>query len=233
MVLDFINDIVDSIKGLFHREEKPVPVSQSKPVAPNIPYDYKINKPPDLFDIPQDLTTYAAKWLIRGGMSPEGAAAMIGNLWRESYLNPAQIQIDSSGVPRGPGRGVAQWTDTTLTKRSSDDGKGRWDLYRKEFFPNLKTSHDYWKAHTIEGLEPQLAFIIYELKEEFPGVWRNLTTPGSLRDKTIMVLKKYEVARDRDVPEEQNLRVNIAEKIYGFIKQDQAKEAAVAKKTKK
>ena len=231
MDLGFLDDIIDAISGIFKSDEKPVP-PPVKPIAPTVPYDNKTNKPPDLFEIPKDLTLYAMHWLVRSGLSLEGAAAVTGNLWRESYLNPTQKQITDSGLAKGPGRGLAQWTDSTLTKSKGDDNKGRWDTYRKEFFPSLKRSHQYWKSYSIDNIEPQLAFIMHELKNEFPGVLNELTSTGPVRSKTITVLKKYEVARDRDKPEEQNLRVNLAEKIYSLAKQDKNIVAIINKRQK-
>jgi hypothetical protein len=230
MDLGFVDDIVDWIKDIFSDDKKTEVKSVQKVAVPGRPYDHRLNKPPDLFSIPKDLTQFTVKWLVGAGMSLEGAAAMTGNLWRESYLNPSQKQLDSSGAPKGPGSGVAQWTDSTLTRNQSDNGTGRWDTYETEFFPKLKGYGDYWKDHGLEDLEPQLAFIIYELKEFFPGVWNALRSKGSIRDKTIMVLKKYEVARDRDDPEEQNLRVNFAEKIYNIAKQDKSLLKMIAQK---
>lgn len=231
MDLGFFDDIIDAISGIFKKDEAPVP-PPVKPIAPTAPYDNKTNKPPDLFEIPKDLALYAVNWLVRSGLSLEGAAAVTGNLWRESYLNPTQKQITDSGLAKGPGRGLAQWTDSTLTRDRSDDNKGRWDTYRKEFFPSLKKSHEYWKPYDIDSIEPQLAFIVHELRNEFPGVFKELSAPGSVRSKAITVLKKYEIARDRDKPEEQNLRVNLSEKIYSLAKQDKNVMAIIDKRQK-
>lgn len=215
--MDFINDVIEWFLDTFFpkskKKESPGPKKPNFPKAPYKQYDV-----PNLYNIPETLALYAVKWFVSSGMSLEGAAAVVGNLWRESYLNPTQLQI-IDGRPQGPGKGLAQWTDSSLTIDKRDDGKQRWDRYVR-FFGEIKTTHPYWKNSKMMDAEPQLAFIVYELKNDFPGVWRNLTTPGSVSQKSTTVLKKYEVARDRDKKEEQNLRATLSEKVYDIAKKD-------------
>lgn len=215
--MDFIDDILNWFASIFAPKTKKKESAYRPPEFPKEPYS--IREAPDLYNIPETLATYAAKWFVSGGMSLEGAAALIGNLWRESYLNPAQLQI-INGKPKGPGRGLAQWTDSALTKDKSDDGRQRWDEYTDKFFPMLKSSNPYWSKYKITDAEPQFAFILHEIKNDLPGVWNTLKSPGSISQKSNVVLKKYEVARDRDKPEEQNLRASLSEKVYDIIKKD-------------
>lgn len=226
--VDFINDIIDWFKDLFSSEEEPKKPQSFTPPYPKMPYG-KTDQP-DLYAIPEDLAKFIVRWFVSSGMSLEGAAATAGNLWRESYFNPTQLQISTSGSPKGPGRGLAQWTDSTLTKKPTDDGRQRWDHYSDEFFPALKRSHVFWKDSKVDDLEPQLAYVVHEMREKFPGVWRNMTSPGSVSQKAIDVLKKYEISKDRDKKEEQNFRSNLAERIYKIASTDKMLKDAIAKR---
>lgn len=219
-MFDIIEDIIKGIYDYFFGKEEPPPVKKREiPEYPKEPY----TKQPDLEnDIPEDLVRFMARFLISSSkkeITMEGAAALLANMWRESFLNPAQLQLRGKpSKPKGPGRGLAQWEDSTLSKNAS----GRWDVYQNQFFPALKKSHEFWKDHTLLDVEPQLSYAIYELKEikSFAPVWRELTSKGSVSSKTIMVLKKYEAPKERNDKEEQNFRVSIAEKMYNMIKTD-------------
>lgn len=226
-IVDFINNAIEWIKGIFSKSGNGSSSKYVPPEYPKAPYN-KRNQP-DLNDIPESLARFILRWFVSSGMSLEGASATAGNIWRESFFNPTQLQI-VSGKPSGPGRGLAQWTDSTLTKRTADDGKQRWDHYEKKFFPVLKNSHEFWKNSKPSDLEPQLAYIIYEMKEDFPGVWRNMESEGSVSQKTIDVLKKYEISKDRDNKEEQNFRSKLAEEIYKIGKKDKKINDMIAKR---
>lgn len=240
--MDFIDDAISWFKSLFSSEEdmpkKPKQGQKKKKEEPKIAAPEYAKKPysertqPNLDNIPADLAKFIVRWFVSSGMSLEGAAATAGNLWRESFMNPTQLQI-VSGKPKGPGRGLAQWQDSTLTKDTIDDGKGRWDHYEKEFFPKLKASHEFWKDHVLDDLEPQLAYVVYEMRTGFPGVWRNMTSSGSVSQKTIDVLKKYEISKDRESKEEQNYRASLAEKIYTIAKEDEKLTALLASRKEK
>jgi hypothetical protein len=214
--LDLINQAIEWFKSIFYPEQEKKPTKIQSPF-PKKPYNK--GEEPDLNQLPTESVKFAARWFVSHGLSLEGAAALVGNLWRESYLNPRQLQIVGRKLS-GPGKGLAQWTDSTLTKTPSDDGTGRWDRYKNEFFPSLKTSHKFWKDYEMMDAEPQLSYIIHELKNDYPGVWRQLISPGSVSAKSNIVLKKYEVAADRNKPEEQNFRADLSEKVYSLIKGD-------------
>jgi hypothetical protein len=216
IINDLINQAVEWFKGIFYSEQEKKPVKIESPF-PKKPYNK--GEEPDLNQLPSESVKFAARWLVSHGLSLEGASALIGNLWRESYLNPRQLQIVGKSLS-GPGKGLAQWTDSTLTKTKSDDGGARWDYYQNQFFPSLKNSHNFWKDYELMDAEPQLSYIIYELKKDYPGVWRELSSPGSISSKSNAVLKRYEVAAKRNDPEEQNFRTNLSEKVYSLIKGD-------------
>jgi hypothetical protein len=161
-------------------------------------YSYTEENKPDLSQLPIDTVKFCVRWFVHSGLSLEGACAMVGNLWRESYLNPYQKQIET-----GPGRGLAQWT-------LGD----RWDTYMNTFFSKFKASHSSLRYMNPYHIEPQLAFVMYELKTTYRGVYNTLISSGDIEGKTIKVLKIYEAPRDKDKLEEHNVRVGLAKKVY-------------------
>jgi len=167
-------------------------------------YSYTNKNRPKLSELPEDTVKVCVRWFVHAGLSLEGACALVGNLWRESYLNPYQKQING-----GPGRGLAQW--------SVDD---RWNTYISNFMPKFKSSHSSLSNLNKYNIESQLAFILYELKNDYRNVYNALLTSGDLEGKTIKVLKEYEVARDKDLGKEQNLRIGLARKAYAISAND-------------
>lgn len=159
---------------------------------------------PGIFEIPENLSKYVVRWFLHAGMSFEGACALAGNLWKESYFNPYQKEISG-----GPGRGLAQWTDTV-----------RWTDYTGSFFPSFKASNQLTKSYNIFSIEAQLSFCVYELKTGFRGVWNTLLTTGDLIGKTMKVLKKYEIPATKDDPDEQQKRLKCAEIIMSYAQRD-------------
>jgi hypothetical protein len=65
----------------------------------------------------QATTVTAMQYLQNHGLSKEQAAGIVGNLIQESGLNPESVQAG------GPGRGIAQWTDS-----GQSAVPGRWNL---------------------------------------------------------------------------------------------------------
>jgi hypothetical protein len=221
--MDFLNGVLDWLSGVFSSKEsgKQKPAQKKERYVPRYEKkSYEGRNRPDLNNMPEELVKFMIKWFLYSGMSLEGAAATIGNLWRESYLNPAQVQLSDEGKLTGPGRGLAQWTDTTMTSTKKDDGLMRWDIYKNEFFPMLKRSNPFWASHKLEDLEPQLAYIVFELRKHYARVWREMETRGSVSSKAILFMKVYEVSANRDEKPEQNLRSNLAEKAYMIGKGD-------------
>lgn len=167
-------------------------------------YSYTKKNRPKLTELPVDTVKFCVRWFVQSGLSFDGACALVGNLWRESYLNPYQKQING-----GPGRGLAQWT--------LDD---RWITYNSDFFPKFKAGHTMLKNIDKYHIESQLAFVVYELKTEYRDVYNMLITNGNINEKTVTILKKYEIARDKNKAEEQNLRISLALKVREIASAD-------------
>lgn len=135
--------------------------------------------------------------LIAAGMTAAGAAGLMGNLKAESNLEPKNLQNTyekklgytderyTAAVDNGTygnfihdsaGYGLAQWTYHTR--------KGNLLAFAKS------------KGKSIGDLDMQLDFLVKELREDYPSVWKVLTTASSVRGASDDVLLKYERPAD-------------------------------------
>ena len=149
--------------------------------------------------------------LISAGLSPEGAAGLMGNLRAESNLDPQNLQNSfeaklnhtnasyTAAVDNGSytafatdsaGYGLAQWTHR--------DRKQRMLIYARTMCPGC----------SIGDLDMQLKFLCYELQGYYPGIWGALRNTSDVRYASDLVLTQYE--RPADQGEKQ------AEKRYAF-----------------
>ena len=109
----------------------------------------------------QSLYTY----FTTAGMTPEGAAGLIGNLVAESHLNP--MATNSSGY-----FGLAQW------------GPGR-----KQ---NLIAFCEQ-RGYAYTSITGQVEFIIYEMQTSYSGVWNHLQSCPSATFAAQDIALKYEI----------------------------------------
>lgn len=135
--------------------------------------------------------------LKAGGLSAEGAAAVIGNLSAESGVDPSNVQdvkggpsddeylqgIESGTIDRetfatdGLGFGIAQWTEP---------GRKRalWDFAAERGVP-------------INDLNMQVDFLLQELGENYRGLYEYLREEGlDVYEATRKVLEEYEAPAD-------------------------------------
>ena len=132
-------------------------------------------------------------FLIENGLTPQGAAGLMGNLLDESVLDPKNLEdqyerklgftndsytaaVDNGTYPNfvrdAAGYGLAQWTYWT----------------RKQKLLNFAKS----KGVSIGDLEMQLQFLLKELSENFTGVLRTLKTTNNILTASNAVLLQYE-----------------------------------------
>lgn len=141
-------------------------------------------------------TTNAQKiwnFLIDKGLSPHGAAGLMGNLNAESGLCPTNLQ---NTYEQKLGMNDVQYTAAVdagtygnFVKDSAGYGLAQWTYWsRKEAL--LK----YAKAAkaSIGDLETQLCFLWKELSESYASVLSTLKTATSIRAASDAVLTKYE-----------------------------------------
>ena len=131
--------------------------------------------------------------LISAGLTPAGAAGLMGNLYAESGLNPRNLQnsfekklgftdetytaaVDNGTytnfVHDGAGYGLAQWTNH---KR-----KAGLLAYAKA------------RGRSVGDLDMQVGYLLQELQSMFPGVLRLLRTTDSFWDASDIVLLEFE-----------------------------------------
>ena len=142
--------------------------------------------------------------LCAAGLTPAGAAGLLGNLQAESGLNPQNLQnsfekklgftdesytaaVDSGAytgfVHDGAGYGLAQWTN----------------LNRKQLLLYFARAG----ASSVGDLDIQTDYLIWELGEKFPAVLRLLRTTDNVREASDCVLLQFERPADRS---EENCR---------------------------
>lgn len=148
------------------------------------------------------------EYLIKAGLTKEGAAGLMGNLYSESGIIPNRVEMLCLQRLREAGR---YYTDATYTA-FVDDGT----ISRDEFLhplPNRQYGYglcqwtspgrkgklyDHCKARkvSIGDLQAQLDFLITELQQSYPTVWRVLTTTDSIAEASDIVLTKFEMPAD-------------------------------------
>jgi len=85
----------------------------------------------------------AFHYFVGKGLTKVQAAAIVGNLQQESGIDPTSVQ------PRGPGRGIAQWSNGA-----------RWNVSRHDNVTWYASQH----GASVHSLSLQLDFIWYELE---------------------------------------------------------------------
>ncbi len=145
-------------------------------------------------------TTEEKIWnfLKAAGLSDSGTAALMGNLYAESALNPQNMQdsyesklgytdktytaaVDSGAytgfIRDAAGYGIAQWT----------------------FWTRKKGLLEYARAagRSVGDLEMQLEYLMKELKEDFPAVLSTLKTATAVFSASNVVLMKFEAPKDQ------------------------------------
>ena len=136
--------------------------------------------------------------LISAGLTPEGAAGLLGNLQAESGLNPRNLQnsfekklgftdesytaaVDSGSyagfVHDGAGYGLAQWTYSSRKAALLAYAKAR--------------------GRPVGDLDTQVDYLLFELWSLFQPVWDKLRSTASVREASDCVLLKFERPADR------------------------------------
>lgn len=137
-------------------------------------------------------------FLIGKGLTPAGAAGLMGNLYAESALKPTNLQnsyekklgftddtytaaVDSGEYKNfagdSAGYGLAQWTYSTRKQGLLNFAKGR--------------------GASVGDLETQLEYLIHEMNTSFLAVLQTLKTADSVRAASDAVLLKFERPADQ------------------------------------
>ena len=161
------------------------------------------------------------KFFKSKGWTDEGVAALMGNLDKESTLRPVQLQGDLADSNRTKSMKYVAEADKNkrnFTKGQIGFGIAQWTTPdRKENLWNYAQS----KGKSVGDLDTQLEFLNDELETKYKGVVAELKNAKDVGSAAVTVLKKFEVARDRNLKSEQDDR---ASRAMGWYKTYAGKE---------
>ena len=150
------------------------------------------------------------KFFKSKGWTDEGVAALMGNLDKESTLRPVQLQGDLADSNRTKSMKYVAEADKNkrnFTRGQIGFGIAQWTTPdRKENLWNYAQS----KGKSVGDLDTQLEFLNDELETKYKGVVAELKNTKDVGSAAVTVLKKFEVARDRNLKSEQDDRASRA-----------------------
>ena len=127
-----------------------------------------------------------------------GIAALMGNLFAESGLDPKNLQ---NSCEKRLNYTDAEYTiavDNGTYKNFAYDGAG-YGLPQFTFPSRKEAFYKYAKdvGKSIGDLETQLLFMVKEMKKDFKSVYSALKTASDVKTASDLVLKKYEAPKDQ------------------------------------
>lgn len=143
-----------------------------------------------------------------------GVAALMGNLYVESNLNPKNMEnIYESRLGYNDETYTKAVDDGTYTNFAHDScgyGLAQWTYCtRKQKLLNFAKSENV----SIGDLDMQLNFCVNEIKGNYPGVWESLKDAASVICPSYQVLRYYENPADQS-GRAQNIRAKCGESFY-------------------
>lgn len=138
------------------------------------------------------------KKLINAGLSPAGAAGLMGNLYAESGLNPKNLQ---NSYERSLGYTDESYTDAVDSNTylnfvydSAGYGLAQWTFWTRK---NELLNYAKKNNKSIGDLNMQIEFLVKELNEDFKEVWSILTFTTDVRTASNIVLTNFESPKDQ------------------------------------
>lgn len=141
----------------------------------------------------QETIKYLYNRFIKNGTTIEGACALLGNIEAESGFVANNLQ-DSYNTSLKMSdaeytKAVDNGTYTNFVRDSAGYGLAQWTYYtRKQKLLNFSKS----KNQSIGDVKLQTSFLIKELKEDFPSIWKQLKTSNNLYNLTSLLLNQWE-----------------------------------------
>ena len=132
------------------------------------------------------------------GFSIYGIAALMGNLFAESGLDPKNLQNSCEKRLNYTDAEYTAAVDNGTYKNFTYDGAG-YGLPQFTFPSRKEAFYKYAKAagKSIGDLETQLLFMVKEMKKDFKSVYSALKTASDVKTTSDLVLKKYEAPKDQ------------------------------------
>lgn len=131
-----------------------------------------------------------------------GVAGIMGNMQNESGIIACRMQGDfSSGYSTS--KTYADKVDSGAISRSSfvNNGPngGGWGLVQWTYYTLKEKLYDYAKAtkQSIGSLKMQLEFLVKNLQEDYPSVWKSLKSATSVRQAASVFLYQFERPDDQ------------------------------------
>ena len=136
-------------------------------------------------------------YLIDKGLTPAGAAGLMGNLYAESALSPTNLQ---NSFEKSLDMTDAEYTaavDNGSYKSFAKDKAG-YGLAQWTYHTRKAALLAFCKAAgaSVGALDAQLDFLYKELSEGYSGVLHALETATSVKTASDLVLTKFERPRD-------------------------------------
>ena len=127
-----------------------------------------------------------------------GIAALMGNLFAESGLDPKNLQNSCEKRLNYTDAEYTAAVDNGTYKNFAYDGAG-YGLPQFTFPSRKEAFYKYAKdaGKSIGDLETQLLFMVKEMKKDFKSVYSALKTASDVKTASDLVLKKYEAPKDR------------------------------------
>lgn len=148
--------------------------------------------------------------LVQAGLTPAGAAGLVGNLLAESGLDPGNAE-NSSGV--NDAAYVAGVDNGSISEDEfANDGIGfglaQWTAANRK-----RALYQYAKStgRSIADLGMQIEFLLNELKENYSSVYQVLASTDSVREASDTVLHDFESPADQSVAVEEERAANGSE----------------------
>ena len=127
-----------------------------------------------------------------------GIAALMGNLFAESGLDPKNLQNSCEKRLNYTDAEYTTAVDNGTYKNFAYDGAG-YGLPQFTFPSRKEAFYKYAKdvGKSIGDLETQLLFMVKEMKKDFKSVYSALKTASDVKTASFLVLKKYEAPKDQ------------------------------------
>lgn len=153
-------------------------------------------------------------FLINRGLTPAGAAGLMGNLRAESNLNPQNLQNSFNKKFNLTDEEYTNSVDNNTYKNFIKDGAG-YGLAQWTYWTRKEKLLNYAKEtkRSIGNLEVQLEFLIKELKESYPSVYKKLKNINSVDEASNLVLLSYERPANQG-PIAQSTRISYSYEYY-------------------
>ena len=153
-------------------------------------------------------------YLIGQGLTAHGVAGLMGNMQAESGFVPTNMENAYESRLGFNDTTYTQAVDNGTYTNFVKDAVG-YGLCQFTYYTLKQQLLDFAKAQgkSIGDLEMQLAFTCNLFYEQYPGIWKTLTTTTSVKEASNAVLLQFERPADQSTSA-QNKRASYGEAIY-------------------